>query len=92
MRSKANDTVKAVRKRFANIGPKPIPVVPIQKFNRVRNKARHEKLEELWEIIGPSAELNMRKLPMWKVITMAYFEGCVHGSQMAEDEKNEHMS
>lgn len=92
MRSKANDTVKAVRKRFANIGPKPIPVVPIQKFNKVRNKAHHEKLEELWGIIGPSAELNMRQLPMWKVITMAYFEGCVHGSQMVEDEKNGNMS
>lgn len=92
MRSKANDTVLTVRKRFANIGPKPIPVVPIQKFTRVRNKAHHEGLEELWEIIGPSVELNMRQLPMWKVITMAYLEGCVHGSQMVEDEKNEHMS
>ena len=89
MRSKANDTVRAVRKRFANIGPKPIPTVPIQKFTRVRNKAHHEGLEELWEIIGPSVELNLRQLPLWKVITMAYFEGCVHGSQMIEDERRE---
>ena len=46
-------------------------------------------LEELWGIIGPSVELNLRQLPLWKVITMAYFEGCVHGSQMMEDEKGE---
>jgi len=75
--------------RFANIGPRPIPIVPIQQFTKVRNKSHHEMLEALWEIIGPSVELNMRQLPMWKVITMAYFEGCVHGSQMVEDEKGE---
>lgn len=73
--------------RFAHLGPKPIPLVPIQKFNRVRNKAHNEMLESLWEIIGPSVELNLRQLPLWKVITMAYFEGCMHATQMVEDEK-----
>lgn len=74
--------------RFANIGPRPIPVVPIQQFTKVRNKSHHEMLEALWEIIGPSVELNLRQLPLWKVITMAYFEGSVHAVQMMEDEKN----
>jgi len=92
MRSKANGTVKAVQKRFANVGPRPIPIVPIGQFTKVRNKLHHERLEDLWEIIGPSIELNLRQLPLWKVITMAYFEGCVHGSQMMEDEKNGNMS
>ena len=73
--------------RFVNMGPRPVPVVPIQQFTKVRNKSHHEMLEDLWEIIGPSVELNLRQLPLWKVITMAYFEGCVHGSQMVEDEK-----
>lgn len=75
--------------RFANIGPRPIPVVPIQQFTKVRNKSHHEMLEALWEIIGPSVELNLRQLPLWKVITMAYFEGCIHAVQMMKDEKGE---
>lgn len=92
MRSKANDTVKAVRKRFANVGPRPIPVVPIGNFTKAGGKTHNEMLESLWEIIGPSVELNLRKLPLWKVITMAYFEGSVHAVQMMEDEKNGNMS
>lgn len=78
--------------RFVNVGPIPVPIVPIQKFTKVRNKTHHEMLESLWEIIGPSVELNLRQLPLWKVITMAYFEGCAHGSQMMEDEKNGNVS
>lgn len=39
--------------RFANIGTRPIPVVPIQQFTKVRNKSHHEMLEAPWEIIGP---------------------------------------
>ena len=91
MRSKANDTVKAVRKRFAHVGPKPIPVVPIGQFSKASGKTHNEMLEDLWEIIGPSVELNLRKLPLWKVITMAYFEGSIHAIQMIEDEKNGDM-
>ena len=80
-------TIKAIRKRFANLGPRPIPVVPIGQFSKVRSKTHHQMLEELWEIIGPSVELNLRQLPLWQVITMAYFEGCAHGSQMPENER-----
>ena len=72
--------------RFANIGPRPIPVVPIGQFSKA-NKTQHQMLEELWEIIGPSVELNLRQLPLWKVITMAYFEGSIHAVQMMEDER-----
>ena len=64
-------------------------MVPIQQFTKVRNKSHHEMLEALWEIIGPSVELNLRQLPLWKVITMAYFEGSIHAVQMMEDEKGE---
>ena len=72
--------------RFANIGPRPIPVVPIQQFSKA-NRTQHQMLEGLWEIIGPSVELNLRQLPLWKVITMAYFEGSIHAVQMMEDER-----
>lgn len=73
--------------RFAHLGPKPIPLVPIGNFTKAGGKTHNEMLESLWEIIGPSVELNLRKLPLWKVITMAYFEGSVHAVQMMEDEK-----
>ena len=73
--------------RFAHLGPKPIPLVPIGNFTKAGGKTHNEMLESLWEIIGPSVELNLRKLPLWKVITMAYFEGSVHAIQMMEDEK-----
>ena len=73
--------------RFVNMGPRPVPVVPIQQFTRAGGKTHNEMLESLWEIIGPSVELNLRQLPLWKVITMAYFEGCVHATQMMEEEQ-----
>ena len=72
--------------RFAHLGPRPIPVVPIQQFSKA-NRTQHQMLEGLWEIIGPSVELNLRQLPLWKVITMAYFEGSIHAVQMMEDER-----
>lgn len=75
--------------RFAHLGPKPIPLVPIGQFTKAGGAKHNETLESLWEIIGPSVELNLRKLPLWKVITMAYFEGSVHAVQMMEDEKRE---
>lgn len=78
--------------RFVSMGPRPIPVVPIQNFTKAGGKTHNEMLESLWEIIGPSVELNLRKLPLWKVITMAYFEGSVHAVQMMEDEKNGNVS
>lgn len=78
--------------RFVNMGPRPVPVVPIGQFTKAGGKTHNEMLESLWEIIGPSVELNLRKLPLWKVITMAYFEGSVHAVQMMEDEKNGNVS
>jgi hypothetical protein len=78
--------------RFVSMGPRPIPVVPVGNFTKAGGKTHHEMLEELWEIIGPSVELNLRQLPLWKVITMAYFEGSVHAVQMIEDEKNGNVS
>jgi hypothetical protein len=70
--------------KFISIGPGPVPVVPIGDFSKIYLKGQ---LEELWTIIGPSVELNIARLPLWKVITMAYLEGAMHGSQMVEDER-----
>lgn len=75
--------------KFAQIGPRSIPTVPIQKFTKIRNAEIHKQIEELWSIIGPSAELNLARLPLWKVITMAYIEGVMHGSQMKEEQNDD---
>lgn len=79
--------VKLYKRRFARIGPITIESVPINKFEKRSGKNFNRQLEELWSIIGPSVELNMQRLPLWKVIAMAYFEGSVHAIQMMEEEE-----
>lgn len=76
------------RTRFVSLGPKAVPSTSIGEFSKLNRPGSNQMLEDLWEIIGPSVELNLRKLPLWKVITMAYFEGSVHAIQMIEDENN----
>ena len=83
-----------IKKRFTQFGPRPISIVPISRFEKLSSKYLNgknpnEMLEELWEIIGPSAELNLKRLPLWKVIAMAYFEGCIHTNQMLNEERRE---
>lgn len=80
--------VRPVKRQFMRMGPTPIPTVPIAQFEKRGGKEFNQQLEELWSIIGPSVELNLKRLPLWKVITMAYFEGGVHAIQMMEDEDN----
>ena len=67
-------------------GPKEIKIIPRKEFKTIRPHTA--QLADIWEIIGPSVELNLDRLPLWKVITMAYIEGCYHGQQLAEDTKN----
>ena len=77
------------RNRFVQIGPKAVPNAPISAFTKARKfngKPMDELLEEIWELVGPSFELNMRRLPLWKVVAMAYFEGALHAAQMMEEE------
>ena len=78
--------VKLYKRRFARIGPITIEPVPINKFEKRSGKDFNHQLEELWSIIGPSVELNMQRLPLWKVIAMAYFEGAIHATQMLKEE------
>jgi hypothetical protein len=65
--------------QFAQIGPS-IPVVPIGDFTK--RPLTTAELETLWRITGPSAALNLRSNPLWRVIAMAYFEGLMHGAQL----------
>ncbi len=72
------------RTAYPRFGPRTVPSVPITQFKKYEIAV--SKLEEVWELIAPSFELNVNRLPLWKVITMAYLEGVLHGSQMKEEE------
>lgn len=40
---------------------------------------RRLPLEMAWQLVGPTAELNLDRYPVWKAIAAAYLEGCDHG-------------
>ena len=40
-------------------------------------------LHDVWTITGPSAERNLRTLPLWAVVAAAYMEGVNHGAGAA---------
>lgn len=77
------------RRQFLKFGPRKIEQVPISHFQKRGGKEFDEQLKQLWEIIGPSVQLNLDRLPLWKVICMAYFEGGVHAVQMMEEQRDE---
>lgn len=64
--------------RMVSIGPSAVPVVPMKHFTR--NAVTKSDLASVWKIVGPSAQLNLERLPLWQVIAMAYVEGLNHGS------------
>lgn len=56
-----------------------IPIVKVSDFSKARFS--EDELKSMWEIVGPSVHRNLsQNLELWKVITMAYFEGLMHGS------------
>jgi len=63
---------------MAAIGRSAIPVVPITDFTKA--KFTEEQFNEIWSIVGVSAEKNLNTCPLWKVICMAYIEGLNHGA------------
>lgn len=76
-----------MKEQFAEIGPK-IPLVPIGDFTKC--PLTSAELEQLWRITGPSAALNLRSNPLWRVITMAYFEGLMHGAGLEAERHRIH--
>lgn len=60
---------------MATIGPCVIDAVPIAHFSRVS-----ASLKSAWKIVGPSAQRNLERSPVWAVIAAAYLEGLNHGS------------
>lgn len=68
------------------IGPSTLPVVPMKDFSRI---TAEKPLLDAWILVGPSVSHNIEKLPIWKVIAMAYLEGLEHGSSL---ERSKHES
>lgn len=64
------------------LSPKPVPVVPITSFTK--RHVSSQVLEDAWLLCGPSVEKHIHRLPMWKVIALAYMEGALHGAQATE--------
>ena len=68
---------------MVNIGPVSVPGVPVSDFSKIPGS--RERWAALWRIIGPSAQRNLERNPLWIVITAAYFEGLQHGASLAAD-------
>lgn len=69
--------------RMVSIGPAAVPVVPISQFRR----SRAIDMQAVWQIVGPAAEKNLDRLPLWQVIAAAYVEGLHHGAELAQEQK-----
>lgn len=55
----------------------PVPIVPMRAFGKLTRK----ELEAAWQIVGPTVDLNLSKLPLWEVIAADYCEGLHHGAE-----------
>lgn len=74
------------RPHYVQFGPA-IPVVQIGDFSNA--KLTPKQMSDLWWLCGPSAERNMRKLEMWEVIVMAYYEGLSHGTAIMKEDQSQ---
>lgn len=71
------------RLHFITLGP-PIPIVPVSHFTPL--PLDQNQLAEVWKVIGPSVEHNMRKnAPLWEIFAAAYLEGLNHGAALMEE-------
>lgn len=68
---------------MVNIGPVSIPGVPVSDFSKIPGS--RETWTALWRIVGPSAQRNLERNPLWVVIAAAYYEGLHHGASIARD-------
>ena len=65
--------------KMATIGPRVVPFVPLAHFSKGPST---NQLEDIWTLVGPSAQHNLSNLPLWQVIAMAYFEGMAHAASL----------
>ncbi|MFM0432314.1 hypothetical protein PQQ75_25110 [Paraburkholderia aspalathi] len=68
---------------MVNIGPVSVPGVPVTEFSKIPGSK--EAWDGIWRIVGPSAQRNLARNPLWVVIAAAYYEGLQHGASLAFD-------
>ena len=68
---------------MVNIGPVSVPGTPVTDFSKIPGS--RETWAALWRIVGPSAQRNFARNPLWVVIAAAYYEGLRHGASLAAD-------
>ena len=66
---------------MVNIGPVSVPGTPVTDFSKIPGS--RETWAALWRIVGPSAQRNLARNPLWVVIAAAYYEGLQHGATLA---------
>jgi hypothetical protein len=67
-----------------SIGPALAEMPPGKDFSKLPPGVR---LEDAWQVVGPSVEKNMGRAPLWRVIAMAYVEGLMHGAGIAQSKE-----
>ena len=60
-----------------------VDIVPIKNFTRCSSAA----LDAAWQLVGPSAQLNLNRVPIQRVIAAAYLEGVNHGAGVARTDE-----
>ena len=45
--------------------------------------------EDLWQLIGPTIDMNLNRHPLWKVFCIAYFNGFEHGASAMAGKKGD---
>jgi hypothetical protein len=67
----------------ASLGPS-FPVVPVTNFTK--GKFPRGTMEAMWDIIGPTVQVNMdESVHLWEIFTICYMQGLANGSDIAED-------
>lgn len=73
----------------ASLGPT-FPIVGVKDFTKL--KVNPGRLREMWDIIGPTVELNMvKRVELWQIFVMCYIQGLENGASL-EREKHENSS
>lgn len=68
-------------RRAVSLGPFLAEMPPGKDFTKLPAGVR---LEDAWQVVGPSVERNMSRAPLWRVIAMAYVEGLIHGAAIGQ--------
>jgi len=61
-------------KRGVHIGPGLVEQYPLSAWSK-----SEVDMIALWQIVGPTVEKHIGRLPIWQVFCACYFEGLVHG-------------